>query len=290
MKVNEKHLGSLMALVVVAIWGTTFISSKVLLRTFQPVEILFIRFAIGLAGLTAIHPGRLHLKDWRQQAVYAISGLTGVTLYYLLENGALVFTMASNVGIIIGTVPFFTAIVAIIFTKGREMPGWRFYLGFVVAFAGIIIISINGTELHMNPLGDLMTVGAAICWAVYTNILRKINSYGYDNLENTKRIFLWGMIFTVPAMLLMDAVPVLSDILQPRNLANLLYLGIGASAGGYVIWNWAVKLLGPVRCNTFLYLAPVITLVASALILGEPVTAKSLLGTGLIVAGLIISG
>lgn len=73
------------------------------------------------------------------------------------------------------------------------------------------------------------------------------------------------------------------------NLLNMLYLGLGASALCFVTWNLAVKTLGAVKASVYIYMVPVITVVMSALVLKEPVTWASALGTALAVAGLFLS-
>ena len=105
-------MGHLIALLTVLIWGTTFISTKILLKDFSPVEILLIRFVLGFLVLTAIYPRWLPFKEKRQEILFMLAGLCGICLYYLLENIALVYTQASNVGVIISAAPFFTAIAA----------------------------------------------------------------------------------------------------------------------------------------------------------------------------------
>ena len=82
-----------------------------LLVDFQPVEILFIRFMMGFLALLAVCPRRLQGVTRRQEGLFALAGLCGVCLYYLLENIALTYTMASNVGVIISVSPCFTALL-----------------------------------------------------------------------------------------------------------------------------------------------------------------------------------
>lgn len=95
---NKKIAGYFAVLVTILIWGTTFISTKILLTEFQPVEILFFRFVMGFFVLLAAYPRRLKTADRKQECIFAAAGLCGICLYYLLENIALTFTMASNVG------------------------------------------------------------------------------------------------------------------------------------------------------------------------------------------------
>lgn len=125
---------------------------------FQPVEILFFRFLLGLLALLLIYPHRLKHTDFRQELTFALAGLCGICLYYLLENIALTYTMASNVGVIISVAPFFTAILTHLFLSGAEKLRATFFLGFFVAMIGIFLISFNGSKLELNPMGDCLAL------------------------------------------------------------------------------------------------------------------------------------
>lgn len=286
---NPQATGHLSALVTILIWGTTFISTKVLLVAFQPVEILFIRFVLGLIALIVVCPHRLKGTMPRQELTFAAAGLCGVCLYYLLENIALTYTLASNVGVILSVAPFFTAILSHVVFKGTEKLRPSFFGGFVLAMAGIALISFNGSALSLNPMGDLLALLAALVWACYSILTKKISGYGYSTLITTRRVFCYGIAFMIPAMFLFDVQWELSALAQPVYLLNLIFLGLGASALCFVTWNTAVKLLGPVRTSVYIYMSPVITVVTSALILHEPVTPLAAGGMALTLAGLFLS-
>ena len=285
MKQTSSSLGHLCATITVLIWGTTFISTKVLLRSLSPVEILFARFLIGFATLALLRPRRLKLRNWREELYFAAAGLMGVTFYYLLENIALTLTTASNVGVVSSSAPFFTGILAGWFLKA-EKPGAQFYVGFAAAIAGIALISFNGNyNLQLNPLGDLLALLAAATWAVYSILIRKIGGWGYDTIQATKRMFFYGLLFMVPALFFMDFRIGIDRYLDPVNLGNILFLGLGASAACFVTWNMAVGLLGAVKTSVYIYVVPVITVAASVLILGEPLTPLLVVGAALALTG-----
>lgn len=285
---HSRALGHALAFCTVAVWGTTFISTKVLLTGFQPVEILFIRFTLGLLALCLASPRRIRGTTWRQELLFAGAGLTGVCLYYLLENIALTYTLASNVGVVISVIPFFTAVLSHLLL-GEKRPGGRFFLGFAVAMAGIFLISFNGARMELNPLGDLLTLLAALMWACYVILTRKIGAWGWPTILITRRIFFYGLLWMVPALFLFDCRLGLERLADPVYLGNLLFLGLGASAVCFVTWNLAVKLLGPVPTSVYTYMTPVVTMTASVLILHETVTALAVLGAGLTMAGLLLS-
>lgn len=281
--------GHLAALLTILIWGTTFISTKVLLVGFQPAEILFLRFVIGLLALLLASPRRLKGTTPRQELTFAAAGLCGVCLYYLLENIALTYTMASNVGVVISVAPFFTALLSRLFSRREERLGPPFFLGFALAMAGIILLSFRGTDLQLSPVGDLLALLAALLWACYSLLTRTISRYGYPTILSTRRVFFYGILFMLPALGLLGFAPDLTLLVHPSYLLNILFLGLGASALCFVTWNYAVKVLGAVRTSVYIYLVPVITVAASALILQEPLSWQTGAGVGLTLAGLLLS-
>lgn len=285
---NKNTTGHLSALLTIIIWGTTFISTKVLLTDFQPVEILFFRFIMGLLALLVVYPHRLKKVTGKQELTFAAAGLCGICLYYLLENIALTYTMASNVGVIISVAPFFTAILTHLFIKGEEKLRINFFLGVAVAMVGIFLISFNGSKLELNPMGDLLALLAALVWACYSVLTKKISSYGYNTILTTRRVFIYGILFMIPALFLFDFELGFTRFSNPVYLLNIVYLGLGASALCFVTWNFAVKVLGAVKTSIYIYMVPVITIVTSALILKEPLTILSVIGTFLAIIGLFL--
>ncbi len=286
---NKSWKGHIAAIFCIFVWGTTFISTKVLLKTFSPIEILFIRFIIGYTALWLAFPRRLRLLERKHELYFAAAGLCGVTLYFLFENIALTFTLVSNVGVIVSISPFFAAFLAGIFLRG-ERPGVRFFLGFVIAMAGIYLLSFSNTsEVNINPLGDFLAAAAAFIWAVYSTITKKISAFGYHTILVTRRIFFYGIIFMLPALFIMGFQVNIRELTAPINLFNILFLGLGASALCFATWNYAVKLLGTVKTTVYIYLVPVITAVTSVLVLHEIITKESAIGIVLTILGLLLS-
>lgn len=280
--------GHFSALFTIIIWGTTFISTKILLADFQPAEILFFRFVMGLAALLLVCPRNLKGTNKYQELTFAAAGLCGICLYYLLENIALTYTLASNVGVIISVAPFFTAILSHLFLK-EEKPHASFFIGFVIAMAGITLISRGGSRLELNPVGDLLALLAALIWACYSVLIKKISSYGYHTILTTRRIFCYGILFMLPALFLSDFKLELARFTNLVYLFNILFLGLGASALCFVTWNFSVRALGAVKTSVYIYMVPVITVVTSVIILHEKITALAAAGTVLTLAGLFLS-
>lgn len=282
-------VGHLLALFTVSVWGTTFISTKILLADFHPVEIILLRFTLAWAVLFLMSPKPLKPRSLREEAKFIGAGLTGLTLYFLLENTALSFTLASNVGIIISAAPLFTALLLWWFgVAGR--PSLRFLAGFAIALAGIALLSLgDGRGLSADLLGNLLTVGAALSWGGYSVLLAKLRTCGYTTVQATRKVFFWGVLFTVPVWLLSGAEFSWAALSQLVLLGNLLYLGLIASALCYVTWNQSMIMIGTTATSVYIYLTPVITLIASSLILKESITWTAVGATCLILAGLGLS-
>lgn len=280
--------GHLAALLTVLIWGTTFVSTKVLLTAFSPIEILLFRFVLGYLALWLVYPRPLRGVSVRQELYFAGAGLTGVCLYYLMENIALTYTTASNVGVIVSVNPCFIAILSMCLFR-EERPRTSFFLGFALAMAGICLVSFSGNGMSLDPVGDLLALLAAVSWAVYSILLKQIGGFGFPTLQVTRRVFFYGILWMLPAVFALGFSPDWNGLLRPAMLGNFLYLGFGASALCFVTWGIAVETLGPVKTSIYIYLVPVITIAASALILGETLTPMSVLGIFLTLAGLMIS-
>lgn len=285
---QQRVLGHLAALFTISVWGVTFISTKVLLQDFSPVEIMVYRLILAAGALFIVSPPR-SLRDvlgggWKMAA----AGLTGVTLYFLFQNLALSYTLAANVSVLVSAAPLLTALVSRVVL--REKLGAGFYLGFAVAMMGIILIAYNGSfVLRLNPLGDVLSLLAALSWAFYSVLIVKIGREGAETLSLTRKVVAYGLILTLPVLPLFGFRAGMERLVALPNLLNLLFLGVVASGLCYLTWNYAVGRLGAVRTSVYIYLIPLVTILASALALGERVTSVGGLGMGLILSGMALS-
>lgn len=289
MSFSKQIQGHLIALITVAIWATTFITTKLLLKDFKPIEILFYRFALGYLTLWLLFPRQFAWQGMKQELTFLAAGFCGITSYFLCENTALIYTTASNVGVIVSLCPLLTAILAIYFLKA-EKPAKQFYIGCLFAIIGVGLISFNGKFfLSLNPLGDILAVCACLFWASYSILTKKSSNYGCNTILLTRRIFFYGLILMIPALYLFDFEWGLSRFTQTTNLFNLMFLGMGASALCFVSWNYALKLLGAIKISIYIYLVPIFTIIAAIIILKESFTWIAALGTLLTLSGVLIS-
>lgn len=289
MKSDKARLGHIFGLFTATVWGITFTSSKILLRTFSSTELLFYRFLTAFIALLIFYPKIFKWQGWKKERHFMLAGLTGVTLYQYTENAALKHTYASNASLIIAVAPMITALLVWAFSKGKEKLNRFFVLGFLVSITGIGLISFNGSKLQLSPVGDLMALLCALIWGFYSVNGNTIASFGLNVLQTTRRAFLYGIIFLIPLMIQDHFTFGPERFLNPVNLLNMLFLGVVASGVCFVTWNYAIAVLGSVKTTVYVYFSPVVTVIVSALVLKEKVTPLSVLGTVLILTGLALS-
>ena len=286
---SEKFKGNLAAAFTILVWGTTFIATKVLLRQFNPVEIIIIRFIIGWAVMWLVRPKRLKIKSIKTELLFVLAGLTGVAMNYLLETIALMYTQASNLSMIVSTAPLFVGIMAWIVLKQKLKPS--FIVGFFICIAGVFFISFaDKSNVQIHLMGDLLGIAVAVVWAVYSIAMEKIGEYGFDVILTTRRNFFYGIIFMLPVSLKFNGFEHFNLWLKPTNLALLLYLAVFACAVSFITWNYSLEKIGSVKSNLYCYCSPVITTVFSVIFLKENITGRMFAGMMLILTGVIVSG
>ena len=192
----------LIAILTVAIWGLTFISTKVLINHgLTPQEIFFYRFLIAYLGIWVISPKRLFTNNWQDELWLVAGGIFGGSLYFFTENTALGITQASNVSFIICTAPLLTTILSLLFYKSEKASKGLIY-GSLLALMGVGLIVFNGSfVLKISPIGDLLTLLAALSWAFYSLIIKKMAGR-YPTIFITRKIFFYGVLTILPAFLL----------------------------------------------------------------------------------------
>jgi drug/metabolite transporter (DMT)-like permease len=196
--------------------------------------------------------------------------------------------MANNVSFIVCSAPVFTILLALILFRDVRATG-RLMLGSVLALVGMAAIIFNGHfVLHLSPRGDLLALVAALCWAVYSILIRSV-SRRYSAVFITRKVFAYGLLTILPVFAWHPWQFPLSGLLQTSVWTNLLFLSLVASFACFILWSWAVKEIGALSSSNYIYLNPIATCVASAIILSEPITPIALLGLVLIIAGVYLA-
>ncbi len=278
------------ALFVVLIWGTTFVSSKVLLNSgLLPADIFFVRFVIAYCCMLGISHKRLFANSIADELTLVGLGMMGGSIYFLVENMALLHSTASNVSILVSTTPLVTAMLLAIFYKSERL-GIRQIIGSVLAFIGVVLVVLNGQfVLHLNPLGDALAMGASLTWGFYSLFMRRImGRYSADFI--TRKVFFYGLVTILPYFALVHPLDI--DLIASGNMTvwgNLLFLGFVASTGGYLLWNWVMRQLGAVKSTNYIYLQPLVSMMAGAMILGERITILAIAGAVILITGMILA-
>lgn len=278
----------ILAIITIIIWGVTFVSTKVLINHgLGPVEIFILRFGIAYVCALVISHNKLWAASPGDELMMVTAGITGGSLYFISENTALSYTFASNVSLIICCAPIFTAILGSrVYRKRLSSTLW---LGSIVAFVGVAVVIFNGAgSFGINPIGDLLTGLAALSWAIYCLVLKSVNKR-YDNAFITRKVFAYGVLTALLYYLLTTSDKQKIIIETWPVIWNLLFLSVGASFLCYLMWNEAVKQLGPEITTNYIYLVPLVTIVASTIILDEPFTLAQGIGTIMILAGIILA-
>jgi len=276
----------LTAIACVIVWGTTFVSTKILLiHGLTPMWIFFFRFLLAYLVIWLIPNKRLWADSWRDEGLFFCLGLTGGSIYFLTENTALQLTLVSNVALLVCTAPLLTALLSHWFLKGERLNKPLIY-GSLLALLGVALVVFNGNFiLKTNPIGDLLSISAALLWAIYTILMKRLDTR-YPVVFITRKVFFYGLLSILPWLCFSADRPQLSIVLQPVVVSNLLFLGLLASMLCYVLWNRTLKVLGTVRTSNYIYFNPVVTLITSALVLHEKITPIALIGALLILLGI----
>lgn len=277
------HLAALFS---VAVWGATFVSTKVLIaRGLTPAEIFLLRFAMAYLCILPFARGRLFAGNLRDEALLLTAGISGGSLYFLTENIALEYAPASNVSLIVCTAPVWTALVLGLLDR-RERMSRRQVAGSALAFAGMVLVVLNGHfVLHLSPRGDLLALCAAWLWVFYSMAVKRLAGR-YPALFITRKVFFYGLLTILPVFAVRPFAVPWQTLTQPAVAGNLLFLGLIASMLCYLLWNAAMLRLGAVRTTNYIYLNPLVTILTAALCIDERITPVALAGAALILYGM----
>lgn len=278
----------ILAALTVVVWGTTFVSTKILINMgLSPVEILLYRFILAYVCLLAVVHKRAWADTWKDELLMCLSGLCGGSLYFIAENTALGMTLASNVSLLICTAPIFTILLSSVFYKERLQR--KLLYGSLVALVGVGMVVLNGNLfMQVNSSGDLLTLAAAVLWAFYCLILKRLGK-SYSTLFITRKVFFYGIASLLVYFCFFPLKMGYNLLHLPVVCLNLLFLGIVASLLCYLMWNTAVRVLGASKTANYIYVVPLVTLITSAIFLSETLTVVSLLGTICIIGGVYMA-
>ncbi len=283
---REFQLAVLFIILDVLFWGFSFISTKVVLTQIPPVSVAFFRQFIAAATLIFLvlytrTPLRIALKDMGN---IVAASFFGIVMYFVFENSGLQYTTASNASMIVAALPIFTLFGETVFFKLKVT--WKMILSLILSVIGVVLVVTVNRNVDLSSarfFGNLLVMGAIVCWVVYTilnrNLSDKYRSLTIITHQSLVSIFLF-IPFVIPEM---KRWPAVSELSVPV-FANLIFLGVFCSGFAYIFYIYAVRRLGATVSSAFLNLIPVVTVVCGYVLLQDTLTWIQILGMALIMA------
>jgi drug/metabolite transporter (DMT)-like permease len=285
---TSKTFRYLLILLAIIFWGTSFVATKTVLQEIKPVTIIILRLVLASVLLTiiALSTKKKFSINLKSHGWIFILALVAVFHLWIQVTG-LQYTTASNTGWIIGTAPIFMAILGFAFYKERITP--LQLAGILVALAGLLLLIGKGDITNIGLIenkGDLLVLGSAFTWGVYSMVNKKI-SLSYSPLMTILYLFLMMAVIIIPFNL--DSETINSIInLSLISWMWILFLGIFCSGVAYVIWAQALRDMESAKVGAFLYFEPLVTVVAAWFFLNEEITLLMIFSGLLITAGVFI--
>ena len=282
-------VGAICSLVAAALlWSSSYAVTKQLLRSTNPLVIGAFRFglaAVVLGVLVRLRGERAGATDSRRRWLIRLSGLIGITLYFVLENYGVQLSDASDASLIVATYPLTTMLVEMAVQRRAAMPRLR-VAGVLVAGVGAVLVVRSGAEAGGTArwIGDVLLLLGGLTWGCYS-VLGKHLGDGENALVLTFRQTCAGAIGFV--VLALPALPG-QRVPSGSDAALLVYLALACSVGGFLLYNHGLRHVPSSVAVNILNLVPVFGVIGAVLIDGEQVRPVQMLGGAVIVVGVML--
>ncbi|MDX6601879.1 MAG: hypothetical protein QOF13_1081 [Solirubrobacterales bacterium] len=282
------RLGALAAII---LWGLSFVATKAALQEVSPITLIFTRFALGTAVLFLILALRREslLPPRDAWPMLALMGFVGIFLHQMIQVHGLTLTTAVRTGWLIGLTPIWSAVLASVFLGERFGP--RKVFGLVLGTVGALLVITRG-DLSARVLalpsarGDLLVLASTVTWAIYT-ILGPKTLKRLGSAKATAGAMFAGWVMMIPFFVSTAGWQEYRS-LSSTAVTAIVFLGIGCSGFGYLLWYAALERIEASQVAAFLYLEPLVTLAAAVALLGESVSVSTILGGVLVLVGVLI--
>jgi drug/metabolite transporter (DMT)-like permease len=280
----------LLLLLAMVFWGSTYVVTKEGLAEVPPLLFAALRFAAASAFLVPLALWRGGLARLPRPAPWGtlvLMALTGVALYYLAFNVALVYTTASMGALVQSSIPAVTAVMATLWL-GERVSLVR-GVGIALAMAGVLLIvarSAPGAGARAPVLGNLLMFASVLVWGVYTMLAKRLAHV--DPVAVTAVVAATGTLMLVPAVVV-EASLGPPPVITRANWLRIVYLGALPSAAAYLCYGRALRELDASQVGTFINLVPVIGVASGVVILGDRITAAAVVGGVLVLVGVWLS-
>lgn len=281
-----KSIAHAMAILLMMIWGVSYISVKVVIQQgVAPLQLAFYRFLIASVILYLIlklkYPEERILKE--DSVRMALSGVFGVMLYFLFENYSIKYTSASNVSILLSSIPVFTLISQKLVFK-EKLTALKIS-GAVLSVIGIVIIIGSKDKISLfssGTKGDLLAIGAALSWVAYNIVTSKFKG-NYKSITITTYQAIWGCLLLFPGIFLNKLV-----VPSYNSLLNICFQAIFCTCFGYGIYIYCLEKLGATVITTYINLQAIVTIISAFFLINEKITGWQIMGSGIIIFGVFM--
>jgi drug/metabolite transporter (DMT)-like permease len=276
----------LLLIVTVVIWGSNFVVGSWLVGQFHPLVLSAIRilftssFLLAFAFFTRRFV-RLQKLEW---FYLFLIGFIGILLNQSFFFTALMYTSATECALIMSLAPIATSILA--FFILREPVTVRMIIGSSIAVYGVYMLAAFGKQHFSIGLGDLLAGGAMLTFAISSIIVRKLTQT-LGSITTTVYSTVFGACMFVPFAFANDHHPIVAHSVWPWLLAALS--GMLSQGVGSLMWYHGMSKVGASKASIFLNFQPFVAMIVGYLALGFPVTRSQLIGSTLIIFGVIFA-
>jgi len=272
----------------IAIWGGSFIATKIAVQDVSPVTVVWLRFLIGtiILGYIAWNQNELVLPERKDALELLWLGFLGITLHQWLQSNGLVTSEASTTAWLVSTSPIFMALLGWILLK--EKLSWQTISGILLATFGVVLVVTKGDIRSVfygkfGASGDILILISAPNWALFSVLSRPILKR-FSAIKVTFFVLFFGWLLTSVQFLIGHYWIELNQ-LSTASWASIAFLGVFCSALAYIFYNDGLKVLPASKVGVFLYLEPLFATIIAAAVLSESIMLASLAGGGLILLG-----
>ncbi len=270
-------------------WGISFIAIKFAVGEVDPVVVVWLRLTIAMLIFTIVMLARHQLHPPARQDLwyFALLGFIGITFHQLLQSIGLETSQASTTAWLVSTSPIFIALLGWLFL--HEKPGLNVSLGILLAALGVLLIVSKGNLASLlnggiGTRGDLLILLSAPNWAIFSVLSRRMLQK-HPAFYMLFFVMLFGWCFT---SLYFFSVQGWMELVRLSAMGWLAvaFLGVFCTALGYIFWYDGLQAIPVSQVGAFLYVEPLVAMVAAAILLGEIITLPAVLGGALILFGL----
>jgi drug/metabolite transporter (DMT)-like permease len=284
-KVRPGGVGA--GLIAVCLWGLAPVATRSLVSELAPLPLLTLRQLLAAGVLLPWAVPALRRIDARDRPRLIAAGLLGMVGYNLPVTVGLQWLPASSAGLLLATEPVWVLVIGLVFLA--ERAGLRIVLGTGVALAGVAVIAgpaaLSPGSGTRAAAGAALVLLATLAFGGYTVVLRPLSEK-------------YGPVSATAASSVAGALPYLALVgtvwppprLSPSAWGEMLFLALGSTVAGMLLWNRAIVRGGSTRISRLLYLEPVVSVLGAMVFLGERATAAVLAGGVLVIAGVLVTG